>query len=166
MPRPPFSVVVAAEAAQRIVKIAAGDVVGAAIAGADELVGVAPQIGEVLNVGHVLDRKRGHEGFDRVRPFARGLHHDVEQIVDAVSVVARAADHRVGAKCSRQIQIVDIAVGPGVEVIITRAADQEVVAEAADEIVVAGAAEDQVVAAAAGDLVSGAILADDEVVGG
>ena len=81
-------------------------------------------------------------------PCVRGLHHDVEQIVDAVGVVARAADHRVGTD-----RALESSPPHSVrrQVVAARAADQKIVAKAADEIVVAGAAEDQVVAAAAGD---------------
>ena len=64
---------------------------------------------------------------------------------------------------SAAIEIVGIAVGPGVEIVVACAADQEVVAEAADEIVVARATEDQVVETAAGDHVVDAILAHHEV---
>ena len=50
-----------------------------------------------------LDRERGHEGLDRVGSFAGRFDHDIEQVVDAVGVVAGAADHRVGADRAREV---------------------------------------------------------------
>ena len=89
----------------------------------------APMIREVLDVGHGLDRERGHEGLDLVRTFVSGLDHHVEQVVDAVGVVAGAADHGVGTEGATEIQVCRIAVGAGIEIVIARAADQQVVAE-------------------------------------
>ena len=71
------------------------------------------------------------------------------------------ADHRVGA--DRTFEVVASGVESRVEIVVARAADQEVVTEPADEVVVAGAAEDQVVERAAGDDVVDALFADDEV---
>ena len=96
-------------------------------------------------------------------PSSGGFHHHVEQIVDAVGVVAGAADHRVGAEGSHQIQIVVIAVGAGVEVVIPEPPTRRSSPSAADQVVVAGAAEDQVVGAPPVMTSLTPCLADDEV---
>ena len=146
---------------QRVGKVAAGDDVVERIAGADELGGIEAHVGQVLDVGHVLDGELGQEGLDGVGTLVEGLDRDVEQIVDAVGVVAGAADHGVGADGA--FEVVARGVEPRVEIVVPRATDQEVVTETADEVVVAAAAEDQVVETAAGDDVIGAVFAGNEV---
>ncbi len=119
-----------------------------------ELVGIDAGVGQVLDIGHGLQRERGHQRLDLVGAGIEGLDHHIADIVDDVGVVAAEADHRVE-------------IGSAIEDIVvagTGAADEQIVAEAAGELIVAGAADDDVVAGTAGDLVVGALLADDEVV--
>ena len=146
--------VVSGKTRERIGEIAATDVVVAAVTRADELVGVSALVGEVLDVGHRLDRQSRHERLDRIGAGTRSFYDHIGDIVDDVGIVAGKTDHRIGIEAA----VEDVVVSR------SRTADQKVVACAAVENVVAGAAEDQVVAEAAGDVVVDPFLADDEVV--
>src|ERR1700741_1090686 len=105
----------AAEAEQLVVEEVAADEVGAGIAGAVGVVGVAE--GEILDIAQLRQRIVGEveeHGDDRIGAAALQLDDLVAGIVDDVGVVADAADQRVGA-------------GAAIERVVAAVADQRVV---------------------------------------